>query len=95
MLGWRTSVITSIHQAKRQSARRLHGAPPVPVAGDNRSEPNESVGETTVESLKIDMNTRAVVADLLVDIGVTLRWGEAAELRMARPLLAERPAQRR
>ena len=64
-------------------------------AGDNRSQLNQPVGEATVVNLEIEMNPRAVIPDLLVDVGVALRWGKAAEFRVPGPRLTERPAQRR
>jgi hypothetical protein len=47
-----------------------------------------------VGNLKIKMDPRAVMSDLLVDVGVALGRSEAAKLGVSRPLIAERPAQR-
>ena len=76
-----------IHEAEGQSTRRSHRAPSLKLAGDDRSQLNQPVGEATVVNLEIEMNPRAVIPDLLVDVGVTLGWGKAAEFRVAWPRL--------
>jgi hypothetical protein len=87
--------VLPIHQAKRQSTGRSHRAPALKLASDERFQLGESISGATIGNLKIKMDSRAVVPDLLVDVGVALGRGEAAEFREARPRLAERPAQRR
>jgi len=94
-LGWRASVFLPVHKAKWQSTRRSHRAPALKLASDGRSQLDESVSGATIGNLKIKMDSRAVIPDLLVDVGVALGRDEAAEFREARPRLAERPAQRR
>jgi len=88
------SVLLSLDETERQSTRRPHRAPAAGGSGDDGSSLNKPIGQATVGSLKIEMDARAVVSDLLVNVGVTLGWGEAAELGVTGPFLAERPAQR-
>jgi hypothetical protein len=78
-------VFLPIHQTVREPIRRSHRAPTIASAGDDRSQLDQAVGEAPVNDLKIEMDPRAMVADLPVDEGVALRCGEAAKLRMTRP----------
>jgi hypothetical protein len=57
LCGW-AGMIHLVDEAERQSTRRPHRAPPVAVAGDDRSQPNERIGEATIGNLKIEMDPR-------------------------------------
>jgi hypothetical protein len=65
------------------------------LAGDDGSQLNQPVSRAAVGHLYIKVDPRAMVPNLLVDIGVAFGWGETAKFRVARPRLAKRPAQRR
>ena len=69
LCGW-AGVLRLVNEGERQSTGRPHRAPPVAVAGDDSSQLNEPIGEVTLGNLKIEMDPRAVVSDLLVDVGV-------------------------
>jgi hypothetical protein len=60
-----------------------------------RPELDQPIGQATVGNLEIKMDPRAVVPDLLVDVRVALGWGKAAEFRVPRPRVPERPTQHR
>src|SRR5215213_9546171 len=88
-------VFITIEQAEGQSTGRSHRTPSLKLTSDNRAKLNQPVGGATVGNLEIEMNPRAVVPDLLVDVGVSLGRCIAPEFRMPRPRLTERPAQHR
>ncbi|HTF40748.1 MAG TPA: hypothetical protein VK754_09155 [Propionibacteriaceae bacterium] len=85
-------VFLPIDQAEGQSARRSHRAPSLELTGDDRSQLDQPVHQATIGNLEIEMNPRAMVPDLLVDVGVALGWGKATKFRVPRPRLADRPA---
>jgi hypothetical protein len=88
-------MLVAAYQAERQTARRDHRAPSLRLTDHPGAKADESFQLGRVADLDIEVNAGSMIADLLVDVGISSGRLEAPEFWIAGPAITEFPAQSR